>query len=126
MRLDSIRPTDTDRFEGDLRTGRHNRVHKTKKDVPSSGEKTVRKHVRSLKAVFSWARANGIVTRNPLDDFSAPTIPGEANPYVPVEDFEKVVAAQSTSAAWAALFGLCRLAGLRLSPRLGCSRGRPR
>ncbi len=76
------------------------------------GEQTIRGHIRNVKAIFNWARAFGYVNTNPFEDFIGTPLPSSSNHEVTFKDFEKLVKYADTP-GWAAMFGLCRLAGLR-------------
>jgi integrase len=81
------------------------------------GKQQVAKTIRALKAAFEWGRRNGLVSCNPLADFSGSLPSNPPDAYVTVEDAE-AVAQQCRRASKAILVRLCRLAALRRSEAL--------
>lgn len=77
-------------------------------------EQTLRGHIRVAKTVWHWAREMArAVSDNPFSGYDSQPLPGSPNHCVSLDDFEKVVKATGDH-GWRTLFGLCRLAGLRL------------
>lgn len=76
-------------------------------------KQTIKGHIRNSKAVFNWAQRFGIVHDNPFADFDGKPLPTEPNHFVKLDAFEKIIKSE-ISHGWRAMFGLCRLAGLRL------------
>lgn len=72
---------------------------------------TVKKHIRSCKVIFNYAKTAKLVTANPFDEFSGSGHKGEPNPYISTDDVERVIA--TVPRGWKVLFALCRYAGLR-------------
>lgn len=75
-------------------------------------ESSVRLYASKAKAIYNWAKLVGLVQTNPFDDLDTALIGAETRTYVSVDQFETVID-KSPSAGWSAMFGLCRLAGLR-------------
>lgn len=117
--IDTIGPLDADAWLDALEDDKlvKARSEKCRRHYARLSEQTVRGHVRNAKAMFNWARAFEIVTVNPFDDFEGTPLDSEPNHHVSLDDFEKVVAAASSD-RWRAMFGLCRLAGLRTGAAL--------
>ena len=74
---------------------------------------TVKGHIRNSKAIFNWAHRFSLIRDNPFADFDGRPLATEPNYYVSLKVFEKVVKA-APMPGWRAMFGICRLAGLRL------------
>ena len=110
--LDSISVPDADVFVDALAGGQLDAARKKSKRSFGMCSHTVRGHIRNVKAVFNWARLMGMVTANPFADFTGAPPPSKANHYVPLPDFERLLAAAPTH-GWKVLYALCRLAGLR-------------
>ncbi|MEE8153763.1 MAG: hypothetical protein V3T53_02255 [Phycisphaerales bacterium] len=75
-------------------------------------ESSVRLYASKAKAIYNWAKLVGLVQTNPFGDLDTALIGAETRTYVSVDQFEAVIE-KSPSAGWSAMFGLCRLAGLR-------------
>jgi len=115
--LDSITTLDAEAWAdalaaGDLASARSVNASRT---GPLS-ENTLRTASRTVKAIFGWARSNGLIHANPFEDFIGTGIKAKPNPDVPLDDFRKLC--EDAPQAWKAMFGLCRLAGLRRSEAL--------
>ncbi len=78
----------------------------------SLGDETIRGHIRSAKTLFGWSHTFGFLPTNPTSGFVGTSRPAKANAYVPLVDFYRLIRKAPTK-GWRALFGLCRLAGLR-------------
>ena len=111
--IDSIGVADADEFLTALAAGRLSAARKRmKRDYGPMSEQRVRALVRSSKAVFNWAKRFGMVRDNPFSAFDGAPLPTDANAYVPIEDFRKLLEV-APSHGWRTLYSLCRLAGLR-------------
>lgn len=81
-------------------------------------EQTVRKHIRTAKAIFAWAVRFKYLAVSPFANFDGEALPTDGNHYVPVADVETIINAGTTPPPWRALFALCRFAGVRLGEAL--------
>ncbi len=80
-------------------------------------ENTLRGRVRTAKSIFGWCKAHRLIRVSPFAEFTGAAVPTAPNPYVTLEDYRAVC--EHAPPAWAAMFSLCRLAGLRRSEALG-------
>jgi integrase len=77
-------------------------------------EHAIRQQIRNAKTIFSWSISQKMATRNPFEQFDGTSLRGGALHHVTSAELEALVKA-SPSPGWAAMFALCRLAGLRRS-----------
>lgn len=82
------------------------------KRVYGMTEQTVRGHIRNVKAIFTWAKYGHCVTDNPFDEYDGTPIETDANYYVPLADFNKLLA-EVACPHQITFYWLQRLAGLR-------------
>jgi site-specific recombinase XerC len=112
----SITVNDADAWVTALANGKLKAARRARQGLGLS-EQRVRAHIRNVKAIFNWARRFGLVTDNPFTDFDGAPRPTGPNHYVPLVDFVRLLRACRRGAeiqhGWRALYGLCRLAGLR-------------
>jgi integrase len=95
----TIKPADADAFVAELRK--------------TLAQATVSRSVKAYRLLFKRALRWGFVTCNPFDGIKAGAMTNHSRKqYVPVADFEKVLAAE-TSAEFRALLALCRYGALR-------------
>ena len=81
---------------------------------------TVRGHIRNARAIWNWAKKTSLLgphPDNPFCEFESKPIETDAHEYRGAEEFEKILA-KITSPGERALYGLCRVAGLRLGEAL--------
>lgn len=81
------------------------------RDKPLSQE-TIRKHLRTVCAIFNYALLFKIVQHNPFSKFDKNPLDHDPNPYVTLKDFRKLYRAAETQEA-KLMLALCRLGGLR-------------
>lgn len=112
--LHRISLADAERFVEGLAAGKLASARKESKRQYGLGGDTIRNHIRNTKTIFNWARRFRMVAENPFADFECGPLPSKPNHGVSLKDFERLVKS-AESDNWRALFGLCRLAGLRRS-----------
>ena len=76
-------------------------------------EATIRTHVRNVRAMFRAAVKRKLSAENPFDDLVGTVIAAERDHYVGVAEAEAVLE-ELPNPQWRCLFGLARLAGLRI------------
>ncbi len=111
--IDSITLADATEFIDALEAGRLAEARKTSKQEYGMSAQTVKGHIRNAKAAFNWAHRFSLIRDNPFADFDGRPLATEPNQFVSLKTFEQAVKAAPTP-GWRAMFGLCRLAGLRL------------
>lgn len=124
--LDTIGEIEAEMFLDALAAGRLAGARKPGTQHYDLGEQSVRKHTRTLRAVWAWAQHHGMVTTNPFRAFHSRPLPTEPGHHVTIEEFDKLLAV-APSDGWRCMFALCRLAGLRRDeartlPWSGCVR----
>ena len=110
--LDTIGETEVDSFLDHLASGGLIRARKAGSRAYGLGEQTVRKHTRSLRAIWAWAQHRGMVASNPFREFHSRPLPTEPGHDVTLAELNALLTA-SPSREWRCMFALCRLAGLR-------------
>ena len=85
---------------------------RTDQTYPTPSEQTVRKHLRTLRAVFNWAKHYGYVRNNPFAELQGRPLPSGSKHHVALDELDKLLTA-APSPGWRCMFALCRLAGLR-------------
>ncbi len=110
--LDTIGETDVETFLDALAAGRLANARKPGAQHYDLGEQSVRKHTRTLRAVWAWAQHHGMVTTNPFRAFHSRPLPTEPGHHVTITELDALLKA-APSNGWRCMFALCRLAGLR-------------
>lgn len=112
--IDSIDVNGAESFVNAMAAGQLSRARGVSEESRkyNLGPQTVRKHIRTVKSIFNWAKLMRMVTANPFDDFDGKALPSDPNHYVSLDDFEKLLDAAPTI-GWKVLYALCRFAGLR-------------
>ena len=111
--VESITETDAELFLDELEKGRLAKARKPHAHDCDLGEQSVRKHIRTARAVWNWAIHHSMATANPFLAFHSRPLETKPGHHVSLFDLELLIGA-SPSAGWRSLFALCRLAGLRL------------
>ncbi len=116
FRLDDLDELAAEGWHDALADGKLGGARKGGHHKPGLAENTLRSKVRSVKAVFGWAKAHEVIRRNPFADWAGTGFAGIRPPYVSLDVFRAVCEQAPTH--YRAFFGLCRLAGLRKSEAL--------
>ncbi len=74
---------------------------------------TVRKHVRNAKSIFGAALDRELITRNPFKKLASSAVAAERGRYITPSETDDILE-HCEDTQWKALFGLARLAGLRV------------
>ena len=110
--IETITPMQATEFFDALAVGKLEGARKKSKRTYTLGEQTIRGRIRDCKTIFGWAATFGLITASPFGGFCGTPLPTDPKHYVTMDDFEKLLGAAPTP-GWRAMFGLCRLAGLR-------------
>ena len=110
--LDTIGETEAEAFLEALAVGRLGGARKPGAHAIDPGEQSVRKHTRTLRAVWAWAHHHGMVATNPFAAFHSRPLPTEPGHHVTIAELDALLKV-APSDGWRCMFALCRLAGLR-------------
>jgi len=110
--LDTIGEIEAATFLDALAAGRLAHARKPGTQHYDLGEQSVRKHTRTLRAVWAWAQHHGMVTTNPFRAFHSRPLPTEPGHHVTLTELDALLEV-APSDGWRCMFALCRLAGLR-------------
>ena len=110
--IDTIGESEAEAFLDALAAGRLANARKAGAQHFNLGEQSVRKHTRTLRAVWAWAQHHGMVATNPFTAFHSRPLPTEPGHHVTLAELDAVLKA-APSDGWRCMFALCRLAGLR-------------
>ncbi len=109
--IDTIGEPEAESFLDALAAGRLSKARKGNQTY-TLGEQSVRKHTRTLRAVWAWAQHHGMVSTNPFRAFHSRPLPTEPGHHVTLAELDALMMA-APSDGWRCMFALCRLAGLR-------------
>ena len=110
--LDTIGEIEAATFLDALAAGRLANARKPGAQHYDLGEQSVRKHTRTLRAVWAWAHHHGMVATNPFAAFHSRPLPTEPGHHVTIAELDALLKV-APSDGWRCMFALCRLAGLR-------------
>jgi len=110
--IDTIGEPEAESFLDALAAGRLAAARKPGGRQYGLGEQSVRKHTRTLRAVWAWAQHHGMVSTNPFRAFHSRPLPTEPGHHVTLAELDALLL-YAPSDGWSCMFALCRLAGLR-------------